>query len=93
MSYNIDAMMSIMRTTLTLDDDVALGIKRIQKKRPDTSFKQIVNQLIKKGLAAEGEVARVPFKIRTLDAIPKPGLNFDNIQALLSQVEGDDRKW
>ncbi len=86
-------MMSNMRTTLTLDDDVALGIKRIQKKRPEASFKQIVNQLMKKGLAVEGEVVKTPFKIRTFDAIPKPGLNFDNVQALLSLVEGDERKW
>ena len=82
-----------MRTTLTLDDEVVLGIKRIQKKRPGTPFKQIVNQLMKKGLAAEGENVKVPFKLRTCDAIPKPGLNFDNVQALLSLVEGDSRKW
>ncbi|CAN5519753.1 MAG: hypothetical protein ACR2M8_03955 [Pyrinomonadaceae bacterium] len=82
-----------MRTTLTLDDEVVIGIKRIQKKRPGTSFKQIVNQVMKKGLAAEGEVVKAPFKIVTFDAIPKPGLNFDNVQALLSQVEGDSRKW
>jgi len=82
-----------MRTTLTLDDEVVIGIKRVQRKRPGTSFKEIVNQLMKKGLAAEGEVLKVPFKIQTFDAIPKPGLNFDNVQTLLSQVEGEDRKW
>lgn len=81
------------RTTLTLDDEVMLGIRRMQKKRPDASFKQIVNDLMKKGLAAEGAAKRPKFKIRTFDAIPKPGLNFDNIEELLSQVEGDDRKW
>lgn len=82
-----------MRTTLTLDDEVMIGINRARKKQPDASFKQIVNSLIKKGLAADGEPARVPFKVRSGKAVPKPGLNFDNIQALLSQVEGDDRKW
>ncbi len=82
-----------MRTTLTLDDEVIVGIRQVQKKRPDASFKEIVNQLMKKGLAAEGEGRKVPFKIRTGKAVPRPGLNFDNIQALLSQVEGDDRKW
>lgn len=83
-----------MRTTLTLDDEVVLGIKRIQKKRPDATFKEVVNSLMKKGLAAEGEIKDVPFKIRTdTEARPKVGLNFDNIQTLLSQVEGDDRKW
>ena len=79
-----------MRTTLTLDDEVVIGIKRIQKKRPDASFKQIVNQLMKKGLAAEGEAVMVPFKIRPMkNAKPRPGLDFDNVWDLLSEVEGD----
>lgn len=83
-----------MRTTLTLDDEVAIGLKRIQQQQPDKSFKQIVNDVMKMGLAAKGECTRVPFKIRTLkDAKPRPGLNFDNINKLLSMVEGDDRKW
>ncbi len=82
-----------MRTTITLEDEVVLGIRRVQKKRPDASFKRIVNDLMKKGLESDVAVKRPKFKIRTSDAIPKPGLNFDNIQALLSQVEGEDRKW
>lgn len=82
-----------MRTTLTLDDNVALGLKRLQKRYPEKTFKAIVNDVIKTGLAANGEQTKVPFKIRTGDAIPKPGLNFDNINELLSIVEGDDRKW
>ncbi len=82
-----------MRTTLTLDDDVMLGIRRIQKKRPDASFKQIVNSVMKKGLAAEGEILNVPFKIKTMkNAKPKPGLNFDNVWKLLSEVEGPGYK-
>lgn len=82
-----------MRTTLTLEDEVVIGIKRIQKKRPDASFKQIVNQLMKKGLIAEGEAAKAQFKIRPLKNLkPKPGLNFDNVWALLSEVEGDFHK-
>jgi hypothetical protein len=82
-----------MRTTLTLDDEVMIGIKNLQKKRPDISFKQIVNDVIKKGLAAEGEIKRVPFKIRTIKGVvPKPGLNFDNVWKLLSEVEGPSYK-
>lgn len=83
-----------MRTTLTLDDEVVLGIRNLQRKRPDTSFKRIVNDVIKKGLEVEMPTKSREFKIRTFpNARPKPGLNFDNIEALLSQVEGDDRKW
>lgn len=83
-----------MRTTVTFDDEVALGIKKLQKKRPNSSFKRIVNDLLKKGLETEFPSKDRRFKIPTFpDVRPKPGLNFDNIEALLSQVEGDDRKW
>ncbi len=83
-----------MRTTLTLDDEVVLGIKQLQKKRPDTTFKRIVNDILKKGLEAETPAKGREFKIRTFpNAKPKPNLKFDNIEALLSEVEGDDRKW
>ncbi|MGD9562824.1 MAG: hypothetical protein AB7F88_11345 [Pyrinomonadaceae bacterium] len=79
-----------MRTTLTLEDEVAIGIKSIQKKRPNASFKQIVNDIMKKGLAVDGEAAKVPFKIRPMkNAKPRRGLNFDNVWDLLSEVEGD----
>lgn len=82
-----------MRTTLTLDDEIAVGLKRIQKRHPEKSFKDIVNDVMKTGLAANGEIIQVPFKIRHLsDAKPKPGLNFDNINALISLVEGDFHK-
>ncbi|MEJ7622445.1 MAG: hypothetical protein WKF34_00480 [Pyrinomonadaceae bacterium] len=82
-----------MRTTLTLEDEVVVGLRRIQRKRPDASFKQIVNQVMKRGLIAGGEVASKPFKIRPLkNAGPKPGLNFDKIWDLISEVEGDFHK-
>lgn len=83
----------MMRTTLTLDDEVAVGLKQMQQRHPEKTFKDIVNDVMKKGLAVNGERTKVQFKVRTGDAVPKPGLNFDNINALLSIVEGDDRKW
>lgn len=65
----------------------------MQKKRPNSTFKRIVNEIMKKGLEADGEVPLVPFKIKALkNSNPKPGLNFDNINALISQVEGDFHK-
>lgn len=82
-----------MRTTLTLDDEVVLGIRNLQKKRPNTTFKRIVNDVIKEGLEANGEVPLAPFKIKPLkNSNPRPGLNFENINALISQVEGDFHK-
>lgn len=82
-----------MRTTLTLDDDVMIAIKRLQKKRPGDSFKTIVNQVMKSGLAAEGELVKVPFKVEPgRDAKPKPGINYDRISELISIAEGDHYK-
>ena len=39
-----------MRTTVTLDDDIATRVKEIAHRRR-TSFKQALNDLIKRGLA------------------------------------------
>ncbi len=43
-----------MRTTLTLDESVADGLKKLQRENPDKSFKEIVNDLIKQGLQLSG---------------------------------------
>ena len=82
-----------MRTTITLDDEIAVRLKRIKKRFPEKSFKEIVNSTILKGLIVDGESPNVSFKIGPLsDTNPKPGLDFDNINALISQVEGDFHK-
>lgn len=82
-----------MRTTLTITDEVAAGLRRIQKRQPEKSFKEIVNDVMKKGLAVNGDIPRLPFKIRPLKNMkPRPGLNFDNVWALISEVEGDFHK-
>ena len=81
-----------MRTTLTLDDEVAVGLRKIQRSNPDKSFKEIVNQIIKKGLAVSGHDERVPFKIVAVDAIPHSHLDFDDISKLISIAEGDSHK-
>ena len=39
-----------MRTTLTLDDDVAAAIERLRRAR-DASLKDIVNDALRKGLS------------------------------------------
>jgi len=53
-----------MRTTLTLDDDVAALLKRLQKEG-DQSFKCLVNDLLRRGLASMNEPDRVARAYRT----------------------------
>ena len=76
-----------MRTTLTLDDDVAARIEE-RCRRTGHSFKCVVNELLRAGLHAESAPARKPFRVEARDLGLRPGVNLDNIGELLEQIEG-----
>ena len=81
-----------MRTTLTLDEDVAAAIE-LRRKKLHHSLKQEVNDLIRAGLThveqAQPETPR--FEVKPLDAgellIP-----IDDVQAALDVAEGPWRR-
>jgi hypothetical protein len=78
-----------VRTTLTLDEDVAAKLKA-ETRRSGRSFKQTVNEMLRRGLArGPGTAAKAPFKVvaRDLGRL-RPGLSLDNIADLIEQVEG-----
>ena len=78
-----------MRTTLTLDDDVAAKL-RAEARRTGRPFKVIVNEYLRLGLTSRREAkTRRPFKVvaRDLGEL-KPGLSLDNIGELLEIAEG-----
>jgi hypothetical protein len=78
-----------MRTTLTLEPDVAIELERRRRER-GTSLKQEVNSLIRAGLAREEETEEQPkerFTVRPLN-VGKPLIdNFDDIQGILDKYE------
>jgi plasmid stability protein len=78
-----------VRTTLTLDDDVAAKL-RSQARRTGRPFKNVVNEVLRRGLASSPSAPpRAPFAVRARDlGRVKPGLGLDNIGELLEQVEG-----
>ena len=77
-----------MRTTLTIDDDVAALLNREMRKSGEP-FKQIVNRVLRLGLKAQTQAkALPPFKVRTRDLGLRPGFDFDNIEELLERIEG-----
>jgi hypothetical protein len=78
-----------MRTTLTLDDDVAAKLKAEQR-RAGRTFREVVNDALRQGLASQRVAAqRRPFKIRARDLGDlKPGLSLDNVAELIERVEG-----
>lgn len=80
-----------MRTTLTLDDDVAHLLSK-ETKRAGLSFKQAVNHFLRLGLMASKKPILKPFKVVPRDLGLPPGLNYDNIEELLDILEGPNRR-
>jgi hypothetical protein len=78
-----------VRTTLTLDDDVAAKLKSLTR-RTGRAFRDVVNDALRRGLASpQGATARATFAVHARDLGElKPGLTLDNIGALLEQIEG-----
>ena len=77
-----------MRTTLTIDDDIAVLVEQEVRLSGD-SFKGTINRLLRRGLTAEDRNAgRTPFVVTPLFMGVRPGQNYDNIEALLEELEG-----
>ena len=81
-----------MRTTLTLDDDVAAKLAA-EARRSGRPFKEIVNACLRMALNAKRTTtpaAAFIVRLRPLD--PIPGVAFDNIEGLLDSLEGPARR-
>jgi predicted transcriptional regulator len=75
-----------MRTTLTLDDDLAARLKALARKRGE-SFRDVVNEAIRRGLEAKAPRPQV-FRVQARDLGLRPGLQLDNVTELLEQIDG-----
>ncbi len=81
-----------MRTTLVIDDDVLDQARTLASKRK-LPFRTVINEALRAGLSIVGASAKQK-KYRTIPQTLglKPGRNLDNIQELLAQVEGENRR-
>jgi hypothetical protein len=82
-----------VRTTLTLDDDIAAKLEA-EARRSGLSFKETVNTILRIGLSARrGRLPRQPFKVKPLPLEPVDrNFDFDNVAAFLEQVEDPARR-
>jgi hypothetical protein len=82
-----------MRTTLTLDDDVAARLQA-ESRRTGRPFKTVVNEYLRAGLAQRRVAkAAVRFRVQPVSmGAPLPGRSYDNIGALLEEIEGAERR-
>jgi hypothetical protein len=81
-----------MRTTLTIDNDVLDKAKAVAAKL-NVPFRRVVNEALRTGLQTVEDPPRIrPYRTRPHKMGLKAGRNLDNIQVLLSQIEGEDHR-
>lgn len=80
-----------MRTTLTLDDDVAALIERLRRERRQP-LKEIVNDALRRGLreAVARPRARQAFRTSAVDLGGVRTGSIDDVAGALAAAEGED---
>jgi plasmid stability protein len=76
-----------MRTTLTLDDDIAARL-RTEARKSGVSFRVAVNEYLRAGLTQRRVPVAAPFRVEPVSlGAPLSGRSYDNIAALLKDIE------
>ena len=78
-----------MRTTLTLDDDVATKL-RAEAQRAGRPIRDVVNDTLRRGLASRRVTSpQLNFKIEPRDLSDlRAGLSLDNVAEVTEHIEG-----
>lgn len=82
-----------MRTTITLDEDVAAKLRTLVR-RSGQPFKAVVNEALRRGLVpAPARAARTAFRVSARDlGATRPGVQLDDVGGLLDTIEGPLRR-
>ncbi len=81
--------MSDMRTTLTIDDDIA-DFLREQSKLHEKSFKQVVNETLRRGMSpGHDSKRRQPFRVKPVKGGYMPGVDPTNPKDFLNQLDDE----
>jgi hypothetical protein len=82
-----------MRTTVTLDEDVAAKLRE-EARGAGKPFRQALNEALRRGLIERHGAARVPrFRVRARDLGKlRAGVSLDDVAGLLDRIEGERRR-
>jgi hypothetical protein len=82
-----------VRTTLTLENDVAIRLEHLQRRR-HASFKDIVNAVLRAGLETleRDPATTTPFRTTGFALGPSLVGSLDNVEEVISRAEGDDHR-
>lgn len=77
-----------MRTTLTLDDDIAARLQ-LAARRSGRPFREVVNETLRRGLQQQSTPPRAQFRVKTRDmGAVRQGISLDNVAELIESLEG-----
>jgi hypothetical protein len=74
-----------MRTTVTLDQDVATKLRLLARER-GVSFKAALNDAVRAGIGGEGRAAR-PYRVPSRRMGVREGVDLDHTGRLLGELE------
>jgi hypothetical protein len=76
---------------VTLEEDVASRLDQ-EARRTGRSFKDVVNEAIRRGLGRRQAEAPPAYELRARDMGLRPGFDLDYIEGLLDRIEGPLRR-
>jgi len=78
-----------MRTTLTIDDDLAAILQR-ESRQKGLSFKDLVNSTLRRGLSPDQGVRAMPRVVTRPHAFGfRPGIDLDKLNQLADELEAE----
>ena len=82
-----------MRTTLTIDEDIAVQLERLRRSR-DVSLKDLVNEALRRGLRdmTAKPKRREAFRTQPIEGVTPLVDNVDNVAEVLAYAEGEGFK-
>ncbi len=78
-----------MRTTVTLDEDVAARLKRVARER-GISFKEALNRAVRAGLAGEQAGPPAPYRTPSRPLGLRAGIDLTKALSLASAMEDEE---
>jgi hypothetical protein len=80
-----------MRTTLTLDRDVADRLRK-EMRRTGQGLKTTINEILRRGFGLGGKPQRPPrFEVQAHPFGFRPGIDLDRLNQLADELESDER--
>tara|TARA_R110002096_G_scaffold397065_1_gene593006 strand:- start:1416 stop:1667 length:252 start_codon:yes stop_codon:yes gene_type:complete len=80
----------MMRTTLSIEDDIAEGIEDLRA-RENLSLREVVNRLLREGLTSmHRETTVAPYEGRVFETALQPGIDPNRMNQLADELEIED---